>query len=136
MVLYEVVEGLNFPHNSVLRKRLISIIFFLSSPCLSTQFCPTETYTFRFLHYVNHVLSTQFCPTETNFCTLLYGFTLYFPHNSVLRKPILLILIPVIKPTFHTILSYGNLKSRKEILPLTETTFHTILSYGNIPLRG
>ena len=85
----------------------------LGSSTLSTQFCPTETVVFPCSLPKLYALSTQFCPTETR-KSQRYG------------KP---------RPTFHTILSYGNEIGQYYSSSISLTSFHTILSYGN-PLQS
>ncbi len=120
---------------------------------LSTQFCPTETFYCEPGRRGRHPLSTQFCPTETwhirhllSASSIFFphnsvlrklggsnyqiGATIVFPHNSVLRKRLMFSPISGIFFSFHTILSYGNVDFNF-LLSEISLTFHTILSYGN-----
>ena len=99
-----------FPHNTVLRKHAGGLSSLHPPARLSTQHCSTETEPFELRSFV---------------------FDIDFPHNTVLRKPII---SPVPSETvtfaFHTTLFYGNRRWKNEARH-RQNTFHTTLFYGN-----
>ncbi len=98
---------------------------------LSTQFCPTETFYCEPGRRGRHPLSTQFCPTETwHIRHLLSASSIFFPHNSVLRKRDYEPRVKVAEGYFPHNSVLRKLETEDTVWEL-KTTFHTILSYGN-----